>query len=267
MNELVSLRNVLVGMPVIMVAVSGGVDSLTLGLIAHRAYPQRTSLVHAVSPAVPTEATERVRALAKLEGWRLSIVDAGEFTDPDYLKNPVDRCFHCKSNLFRALRRLGGGQILTGANVDDLAEYRPGLSAAALHGVRHPYIECGLDKAAVRRLARDLGFAAISELSASPCLASRVETGIPIDGGILQTLHAAEQCVRRETGATTVRVRLRAAGLVVELDPATLADLDTESQRRLEELIVPLFENRHANLGFAPYRVGSAFLVPSHDRS
>lgn len=266
MNELASLRNILAEMPETMVAVSGGVDSLTLGLIAHRAQPQQTVLVHAVSPAVPPDATERVKALAEFEGWRLSIVDANDFADPNYLNNPVDRCFYCKSNLFQTMRQVGSGQILTGANMDDLAEYRPGLSAAALHGVRHPYIECRLNKADVRRLAHELGFAAISELPSSPCLSSRVETGIPIDGTTLQTIHTAEQYVRSETGATTVRVRLRADGLVVELDPEALVNLDLSIRRHLEIFILGLFENRQRSLSYAPYRVGSAFLVQSHDQ-
>src|SRR5579863_24109 len=82
------------------VAVSGGVDSVTLATFAHRAESSRVEMFHAVSPAVPDEATERVESLATDEGWRLRIVEAGEFADANYLANPVDRCFFCKSNLY-----------------------------------------------------------------------------------------------------------------------------------------------------------------------
>ncbi|MBF0256079.1 MAG: ATPase, partial [Gammaproteobacteria bacterium] len=87
-------------------ACSGGVDSLTLALLAHRLLGERALICHAISPAVPTEATERVQQLAAAEGWNLQLLDAGEFADPDYLANPYDRCFHCKSHLYGALKRI-----------------------------------------------------------------------------------------------------------------------------------------------------------------
>ena len=67
------------------VAISGGVDSLTLAVAAHRRNPSGAMVFHAVSPAVPPEATARVRALADMEGWRLRTADAGEFRDDAYL--------------------------------------------------------------------------------------------------------------------------------------------------------------------------------------
>ena len=82
------------------VAVSGGVDSLTLATFVHRAAGSRVEMFHAVSPAVPGDATARVELLAAAQGWRLRMVDAGEFTDETYLANPVDRCFFCKTNLY-----------------------------------------------------------------------------------------------------------------------------------------------------------------------
>lgn len=267
MSNLETLRNILEAMPDAVVAVSGGVDSLTLGLIAHRARPLRIAMVHAISAAVPPEATERVETLAKLEGWRLTLLDAGELADTDYLSNPVNRCFYCKSKLFDAIRRLSAAHILTGANTDDLGEYRPGLKAAAAHDVRHPYIEANMNKNSVRELARSLGFETISQLPAGPCLASRVETGILIDPAILRAIHAAEQRVNAETHAAIVRVRLRADGLVVELDPAAVSVLDDSTRATLSRLILPMFEGHASSIAFAPYRVGSAFLVPANDRN
>ena len=146
------------------VAVSGGVDSVTLATFAHRAAGSRAEAFHAVSPAVPEEATERVKRFAANQGWRLRIVDAREFADESYLANPIDRCFFCKTNLYGCIARHSDAQILSGANLDDLREYRPGLEAAKLHSVRHPYLEAGIDKKVVRSLARDLGLGAISEL-------------------------------------------------------------------------------------------------------
>lgn len=251
------------------VAVSGGVDSLTLMAAAHRRLGAGAVLaVHAVSPAVPGEATERVRAEAARAGWALRVIEAGEFADPEYRRNPVNRCFFCKTNLYGAIRSVTDRAVVSGANLNDLGEYRPGLDAAREHGVRHPYVEAGLDKAAVRALARDLGLGAVAELPAGPCLSSRVETGIPIEPATLRFIHAVERIVgaaipARSDARRAVRCRVRAAGIVIELDPAGLAALD-EAMRA--ELGARIAAEAPADLApspvrFLPYRTGSAFLI------
>ncbi|MCJ2008153.1 adenine nucleotide alpha hydrolase [Methylobacterium sp. J-092] len=251
------------------VAVSGGVDSLTLAALAHRVLGADAALmVHAASPAVPAEATDRVRAEAARAGWSLRVIEAGEFSDPAYRANPVNRCFFCKTNLYGAIRGVTDRPMASGANLDDLGEYRPGLDAAAGYGVRHPYVEAGLDKAAVRRLSRDLGLGAVAELPSAPCLSSRVETGIRIEPEVLAFIHAVERRVgaalatRAEPGRA-VRCRVRAAGIVVELDPASLAALDAGGRDALEGWIAAQAPGRLAAnaIRFEPYRTGSAFLV------
>jgi uncharacterized protein len=244
------------------VAVSGGVDSVTLATFAHRADGSRVEIFHAVSPAVPGEATERVKRLAADHGWRLRIVDAGEFTDANYLANPVDRCFFCKTNLYGCIARQSDAQILSGANLDDLREYRPGLEAAKRHSVRHPYLEAKIDKRAVRLLARDLGLGALSELPAAPCLSSRVETGIAIRPEVLKAIHAVEQSIAKEFPAGIVRCRVRAKGVVIELDPETLAAIagkrEDEARANADRIFAGIAPT--LDLSFQPYRNGSAFV-------
>jgi uncharacterized protein len=109
----------------IAVAVSGGVDGVTLATFAHRAESSRVEMFHAVSPAGPAEATERVERLAAKQGWRLRLVDAGEFTDANYLANPVNRCFFCKTNLYGCVARHTDAQIVSGANFDDCGNIGP----------------------------------------------------------------------------------------------------------------------------------------------
>ena len=261
-RETPALLHVLQGMGRIAVAVSGGVDSLTLAAFAHRRVADRVEMFHAVSPAVPEQATARVKALADQEGWRLQIVDAGEFADPNYRLNPLNRCFYCKTNLYASIVPLTPAQIVSGANRDDLGEYRPGLEAAKQYGVRHPYVEAGMDKRAVRALAHALGLPAIAELPASPCLSSRIETGIGIDPQILALVHRTEQLVGERLQPKTVRCRVRAQGVVIELDEARLAALTSEERKALTDDVSALFEagGFHYGVSFAPYRIGSAFL-------
>ncbi len=260
------LAEVLLGIPQsVAVAVSGGIDSLTLAALAH-ATRSGVELFHAVSAAVPGDATARVERLAAERGWRLRVVEAGEFEDADYVANPTNRCFFCKTNLYGTIARHTDAQIVSGANVDDLGEYRPGLDAARRHAVRHPYLEAEIDKRTVRALARAAGLGDLSELPAAPCLSSRVETGIAIRPDVLRAIHAVERGLAEAFPHATVRCRVRAEGVVVELDPATLEALGADRRRTVEDEVERRFGPLlpATALRFAPYRNGSAFLQ-GHD--
>ncbi len=248
------------------IAVSGGVDSMTLAVFAHRRLgADAVAMAHAVSPAVPPEATGRVQDWARREGWRLTLLDAGEFADPAYRANPVNRCFYCKTHLYSAIAARTAGQVVSGANTDDLGEYRPGLTAAADHGVRHPYLEAGMDKAAVRALARRLDLGDLAELPAAPCLSSRIETAIAIDPAMLAAVHQVERLLTAELAPRAVRCRVRRLGVVIELDPASLAALGEDARARFGADIAALLPADLATcpIAFEAYRNGSAFLRES----
>lgn len=269
-NPAERVARVLEAMGPVTVAVSGGVDSMTLAALAHARSPAGARMAHAVSPAVPAAATARVRRRARADGWALAIVEAGEFGDADYLANPSNRCYFCKTNLYRAIRAIVGEHaetvVVSGANTDDLGDYRPGLEAAREWRVRHPWVEAGVDKAGVRRLARRLGLAEVADLPSSPCLSSRVETGIAIEGDVLGAVDAAERYVRRRLGARTVRCRVRADGVAVELDADALEALAPGERASLAPAVAAMFARARRDGGAPPpvrfeaYRRGSAFL-------
>ena len=252
------------------VALSGGVDSLTLAAVAHAVLGSRATMYHAQSPAVPFDATARVEAMAAARGWRLEVFDAGEFGRAEYLANPIDRCFYCKTSLYGAIRaRTAAAQLVSGTNLDDLGEYRPGLRAAGEHGVRHPYVEIGAGKERVRAMARLLGLGSVAELPAAPCLASRIETGIGIDGATLALVHASERLVGAAVAPRTVRCRVRAAGVVLELDAATLDGIEPQRRAELAGEVGGIFAGAGLAqaVSFAPYRNGSAFVLRGDERS
>ena len=247
----------------IAVAVSGGIDSLTLAQAAHVRLGARAEMVHATSAAVPAEATARVRVLSAREGWNTREIDAGEFDDANYVANPLNRCFYCKGALYQSIGSMSDRQVVSGANADDAHDFRPGMDAAAEKGVRHPFLEAGIDKNGVRAIARKLGLGELAELPASPCLSSRIETGIRVTPEALRFVHAVETLIGERLSAKglaprAVRCRVRAEGAAVELDAACIDALDdalrTEIDRRAAECGYP------TPLPIEPYRMGSAFL-------
>ena len=244
------------------VAVSGGVDSITLGVVAHRFADVDAEMFHAVSPAVPEAATARVRKLADTEAWQLRVIDADEFNDADYMANPVDRCFYCKRDLYGAIAEHASGVIVSGTNLDDLSDYRPGLDAAKAVNVRHPFVEADIDKNAVRALATHLGLGDLAELPAAPCLSSRVETGLRIRPEWLAVIDAIETEIRAEFNVATVRCRIRAARVAIELDPASIRRLPLNTRDRICADVGASMARIGVNLPVTidPYHMGSAFL-------
>jgi uncharacterized protein len=214
-------------------------------------------MVHAVSPAVPLQATSRIRDYAAREGWRLSLVDAGEFADPSYRANPVNRCYFCKSNLYDRIRGLSPGVIASGTNLDDLGDFRPGLKAAEERRVVHPFVEARIGKADIRRLARWYELTDIAELPAQPCLASRVETGIRIEASDLAFIDDVERRIREHVSEkANVRCRLTRHGVVLEIGGKADGDLGMLAERAAAIC-------RQAGrdfFGVKPYRQGSAFI-------
>jgi len=239
-------------------AVSGGVDSMTLAHVAWRVSRARTTMYHATGPAVPATARARVEAHAMRHGWNLVLLDAGEQADARYRANPADRCYYCKSNLYARIRAITPDPIASGTNRDDLSDFRPGLRAAAEHGVIHPYVEASLGKGDVYALAAKLGLDDLERLPSQPCLASRVETGIAIALADLAFIDDVEMRLAAQLGrAAVVRCRVTKAGVVIEVAAANDA-LHADAARQVGSVACQAAGRVFA--GVRPYRRGSAFV-------
>jgi pyridinium-3,5-biscarboxylic acid mononucleotide sulfurtransferase len=191
------------------VAFSGGVDSSLVAALAARVLGDRALAVTAVSPALATGELDGARDVARAIGIAHEVVTTVELEREGYRRNERDRCYFCKTELYERLSALAARRrysvVLSGANADDLGDWRPGLRAAEEHGVRHPLVEAHVGKDEVRRLALDLGIPS-AEKPASPCLASRIPYGTPVDPTTLAQIDRAEAALQR-LGYRVLRVR------------------------------------------------------------
>ena len=260
LQALARLEEQLVRYPRLAVALSGGVDSMTLACVAYSVLGERVMLVHAVSPAVPVDASDRVREHAQRLGWPLTIVEAGEFSDERYRSNPVNRCYYCKTNLYTRLRQVWDGPVASGANLDDLGDFRPGLLAASEKEVVHPLVDAAIDKQMVRAIARHHRLDDVSELPAQPCLSSRVETGLAINATDLLFVHRIETYLSDVLGPGDLRCRITAAGVRIEIPEVTRIAHAEQWGALCRELEQRIADDGRQFAGYDCYRRGSAFL-------
>lgn len=242
----------------ISIAVSGGIDSMLLAYIANRFSCAQVKIVHAYSPAVPEEALTRVKQYALKYSWDLSIIDAKEFDDANYINNPINRCYYCKSNLYTRVAEQSKGITFSGTNLDDLGDIRPGLKAATEQSVIHPYVEVGINKTDIYSIAKLYGLDQLYSLPAQPCLASRVETGITIKPSDMQFIDTVENKVRDLLPSyKNIRCRVSHQGILVELDKLPEQAMFENLSARLHEYCA--VQGRVFS-GMKVYQKGSAFL-------
>ncbi|HEU4527778.1 MAG TPA: ATP-dependent sacrificial sulfur transferase LarE [Actinomycetota bacterium] len=240
MGAIAELEATLAGVPSAVVAFSGGVDSSVVAAAAARVLGDRAVAVTAVSPALASGELDGARAVAQAIGIEHQAVATHELSSEGYRRNGRDRCYHCKVELYEVLdavaRRRGLAAVLSGANADDLGDWRPGLRAAAERGVRHPLVEAGLGKVEVRAIARDLGLPNAAK-PASPCLSSRLPYGTPVEVPTLRQVDRAESALKR-LGFRDLRVRHFGPLARVELGPEDLPRATTvEGRRALEDAV------------------------------
>ncbi len=242
------------------VAFSGGIDSTVVAAAAHRALGDKAIAVTADSPSVPSSELAEAKSLAAIIGIPHRIVATREFDDPDYLRNDGARCFFCKDELYSRIEDLlpdlGVNAICSGANLDDLGDYRPGLKAAADHRVRHPLQEAGFTKADVRALARQWGLPTWDK-PASPCLSSRLVPGLEVTPERTRRIEDAEAYLH-QLGLRELRVRLHEGELArIEVPADAIARLADPTVRDALTRLLKDLGFRYVTLDLEGFRSGN----------
>lgn len=228
--------------PGALVAFSGGVDSSLVAFLARHFLGREGALaVISASPSLKLSDLEEAKNFASTQALPLRVITTQEMENPDYFKNPSNRCYFCKHTLYDELSGLSEEYpewwVLNGTNADDFGDYRPGLKAADEFQVRSPLAECGLNKETVRALAAHFELDCWDK-PASPCLSSRVPYGEQITVAKLRQIEDAEAALKT-AGFPINRVRHYGEKARVEVPVEDVARLGS-AREKIEAAVLAL---------------------------
>lgn len=251
----------------VLVAFSGGVDSSVVLAASLRGCPDETIAVTARSPSVAEWQLQLAIRIAQQLNARHQIIETNEVDLPAYAANDGQRCFHCKSTLYAAVARHCLSQhslsqrndtatVVSGTNLDDLGDYRPGIEAGSRAGVATPLADLGIGKAMVREIA-NLWQLENAELPASPCLASRIAYGVTVTPERLRRIEQAEDHLRC-MGLSEMRVRLHDGELArIEVPVEQMGTLIDPATRQALTEQLRAFGFRYVTLDLQGFSSGS----------
>jgi pyridinium-3,5-biscarboxylic acid mononucleotide sulfurtransferase len=195
----------------VVIAFSGGVDSSTLAAVTHEVLGAKAVAVIAKSPTYTSEELADAKKTAADIGIQLEVVETSELENPNFNKNPENRCYYCKKELLKSMvdfsHKLGFKVVFEGTNFSDLSDHRPGFKAVQeTKDVYSPWMSNGFSKDEIRQVAKQMGLS-VHDKPALACLASRIPFNEKITAEKLCRVDKAEQAIKALTGVKQIRVR------------------------------------------------------------
>lgn len=252
---LVRLEQLLVEMPGVAIAFSGGMDSGFLAIAACRFKPGAMGAWTVASEFITEQEQDEAEQLAARFGIPLHRVAIGVLDDPMLRHNPPDRCYICKKAVFgRLLSSIPAGwQLCDGSNLDDRSDHRPGRKALRELAVASPLEESGFSKELIREVLRAWGFPEVVR-PPKPCLATRFPHGTALSREILELVEHGE-AILQATGFEQLRLRVHGDIARIEVPPDMLASAVTVLRGYIPALKGLGF--RYVTLDLEGYRTGS----------
>ena len=258
-EKLENLKQYLASLQSVAVAFSSGVDSTFLLKVAHEVLGEKVIAVTAESCSFPKRELEEAKAFCVKEGIRHFICESEELEIEGFSKNPVNRCYLCKRELFEKIREITAENhienIVEGSNMDDNGDYRPGLQAVAELDIKSPLRYAKMTKEDIRQLSKAMGLATWDKQSFA-CLSSRFVYGEDITREKLSMVDRAEQLLL-DMGFHQIRVRIHDKIARIEILPEEFEKLIRSEVR---EKILSEFQSygfTYVTMDLQGYRTGS----------
>ncbi|AST58646.1 potassium ABC transporter atpase [Thermoanaerobacterium thermosaccharolyticum] len=241
------------------IAFSGGVDSTFLAKVCKDVLKDSCLAVTATSSTYPEREFKEALELAKEIGIRHKIIKSEELEIEGFSKNPIDRCYYCKSELFSKLKKVADDEgieyVLDGTNADDTGDFRPGRRAAKELGVKSPLLECGFTKDDIREMSKRLGLPTWNK-PAYACLSSRFPYGQEITSEKLSMVEKSEEYLLN-LGFVGFRVRHHGDIARIELNPDQINMMLDENIRKKVVSKLKEIGFKYVSLDLEGYRTGS----------
>jgi uncharacterized protein (TIGR00268 family) len=258
--KLAAARDDLAAFDSVLVAFSGGVDSSVVAAIAHDALGDDAVACTAKSETLPAEELTDATRVAEEIGVRHELVEFSELSDPAFVANDGERCYHCRTMrlgaMFERARDLGIDVVCDGTNASDPGEgHRPGLRAVEEMDAYSPLLAHDITKPEVREIADHYGLS-VADKPSMACLSSRIPTGLEVTEAKLSRVEKAERLLRT-WGFEQFRVRDHDGLARIEVGEDELEDALDPAFARAARTHLSDVGFDHVTLDLAGYRTGS----------